>query len=135
MCAEEVCRSACGPGDGADMELLRRALLAAALMVVLEPTAGRRRGSQRNRAQAGPEREVPRADWPRPEQMSADEPPANASSLVRSKRVKRQLVIPNGLTVGIIPRFDYTVFTNSNGEREYKQVTNHLPPCYQASTY
>lgn len=50
--------------------------------------------------------------------FNTPEPVAN-QSLTRKGRYKRQLVIPNGLTVGIIPRFDYVVFSNSDGEREY----------------
>ena len=128
------------------MELLRVALLVTALLALLAPAAGyerarragRRRGSNGSsfsRApppgagpgpELEPEPEPEPGPGPEPEPELEPEleaapvhPTSNSSALTRSRRVKRQLVIPNGLTVGVIPRFDYTVFTDPTGEREY----------------
>ena len=129
------------------MELLRQALLVAVLLAVLAPPAAgyeRTQRAGRHRRSNGssfrrvpppgaspgpepepePEPELESEPEPELEHLLGDEPahPAvNSSSLTRSRRVRRQLVIPNGLTVGMIPRFDYTVFTDPNGEREYNR--------------
>ncbi|XP_037082433.1 uncharacterized protein LOC119103090 [Pollicipes pollicipes] len=60
--------------------------------------------------------------------------PATNSSLARSSRVKRQLVIPNGLTIGIIPRFDYTVFQNANGEQLVVSVDVEIDYTFPSSS-
>ncbi|KAF0297316.1 hypothetical protein FJT64_005204 [Amphibalanus amphitrite] len=125
------------------MVLLRTALLAALLLTALAPAgghgrsrrAGRRRGSnspsdrapppgagQGRVPESAPELEPeldPELD-PELEQLLGAAPfpsATNSSALSRSPRMKRTLVIPNGLTVGVIPRFDYTVFTDPNGEQ------------------
>ncbi|KAF0299471.1 hypothetical protein FJT64_027777 [Amphibalanus amphitrite] len=128
------------------MVLLRTALLAALLLTALAPVggyersrrAGRRRGSNSPSDRAPPpgagQGRVPESTPELDPELDPDLDPeldpelaqllgaapfpsaTNSSALSRSPRVKRTLVIPNGLTVGVIPRFDYTVFTDPNGE-------------------